>query len=136
MFLVDTEEQRIISDEELKQQIATAFPYRQWLDDNLLHFDDLPDISDQQPSHYHHATLQRQQAFGYTFEDLRLIRKSAKVVLGRGLINAQPQPYGHKLIAPRCPRSQDPEDAVQDTTIIHPRHAARHGSPSTLDTAR
>ena len=73
MFLVDTEEQRIISDEELKQQIATALPYRQWLDDNLLHFDDLPDILDQQPSHDHHATLQRQQAFGYTFEDLRLI---------------------------------------------------------------
>lgn len=73
MFLVDTEEQRIISDEELKQQIATAFPYRHWLDDNLLHFDDLPDIPDQQAPHDHQVTLQRQQVFGYTFEDLRLI---------------------------------------------------------------
>src|SRR5262245_29883774 len=27
-------------------------------------------------------------------------------------------------IAPRCPRSQDPEDAIEDTTVIHPRHAA------------
>ena len=73
MFLVDTEEQRIISDEELKHQIATAFPYQQWLDDNLLHFDDLPDIPDQQARHDHLVTLQRQQVFGYTFEDLRLI---------------------------------------------------------------
>jgi glutamate synthase domain-containing protein 2/glutamate synthase domain-containing protein 1/glutamate synthase domain-containing protein 3 len=73
MFLVDTEEQRIISDEELKQQIATAFPYRQWLDDNLLHFNNLPDIAEEQPSPDHHTTLQRQQAFGYSFEDLRLI---------------------------------------------------------------
>ena len=73
MFLVDTEEQRIISDKELKQEIATAFPYRQWLDDNLLHFSDLPDIVEPQPSFNHHATLQRQLAFGYSFEDLRLI---------------------------------------------------------------
>lgn len=73
MFLVDTKEQRIISDEELKQQIASAFPYRKWLNDKLLHFDDLPDLPDHQPPHDHRTTLQRQQAFGYTFEDLRLI---------------------------------------------------------------
>ena len=73
MFLVDTKEQRIISDEELKQQIASAHPYRQWLDDNLVHFDDLSDPPDQLPPQDHRVTLQRQKAFGYTFEDLRLV---------------------------------------------------------------
>jgi glutamate synthase domain-containing protein 2/glutamate synthase domain-containing protein 1/glutamate synthase domain-containing protein 3 len=72
MFLVDTKEQRIISDEELKQQVATAHPYRQWLGENLLHFDDLPNISDEPPSHDHNTMLQRQQVFGYNFEDLRI----------------------------------------------------------------
>ena len=73
MFLVDTREQRIISDQELKQKIAMAQPYRQWIDENVLHFNDLADTDDLQPVHGHDAALQRQRAFGYTFEDLRLI---------------------------------------------------------------
>jgi glutamate synthase (ferredoxin) len=72
MFLVDTEEGRIISDEELKQQIATAHPYQKWLDAHLVHFDDLPTPLDERPVVDHQATLQRQQAFGYSFEDLRI----------------------------------------------------------------
>src|SRR5205823_11161176 len=42
MFLVDTEEGRIVSDEEIKQQMAAARPYRRWLDEHLVHFNDLP----------------------------------------------------------------------------------------------
>jgi glutamate synthase (ferredoxin) len=72
MFLVDTEEGRIISDEELKQRMATAHPYRQWLQENLVHFDDLPHLPEVTPTYEHKATLQRQQAFGYSFEDLRV----------------------------------------------------------------
>jgi glutamate synthase (ferredoxin) len=44
MFLVDTSEGRIISDEEIKQQMASARPYGKWLKDNLVHFDDLPNV--------------------------------------------------------------------------------------------
>ncbi|HEY3305459.1 MAG TPA: glutamate synthase large subunit, partial [Candidatus Binatia bacterium] len=72
MFLVDTEEGRIISDEEIKQQMASAQPYRQWLDENTVHFDQLANGAEKQPAHQHHATLQRLQAFGYSFEDLRV----------------------------------------------------------------
>ena len=72
MFLVDTEEGRIISDDELKQQIASAQPYQQWLDTHLIRFDDLPHVADEPPPHDHQATLQRQQAYGYSFEDLRV----------------------------------------------------------------
>ena len=72
MFLVDTEEGRIISDDELKQQIAAAQPYQQWLDTHLVRFDDLPEGAEEPPPHDHQATLQRQQAYGYSFEDLRV----------------------------------------------------------------
>ncbi len=72
MFLIDTEEGRIVDDEELKAQISTEHPYRRWLDENLVKLEDLPEAP-----HRHepdHATvLLRQQAFGYTFEDLRIL---------------------------------------------------------------
>jgi glutamate synthase (ferredoxin) len=72
MFLVDTSEGRIISDEEIKQQMASAEPYGQWLKDNLVRFNDLPEVKDHEPPVDHQATLQRLQAFGYNFEDLRV----------------------------------------------------------------
>jgi glutamate synthase (ferredoxin) len=72
MFLVDTEEGRIISDEEIKQQMAAAQPYRQWLDKHLVYFDNLPNLAEEPPPYDHQATLQRLQAFGYNFEDLRI----------------------------------------------------------------
>jgi glutamate synthase (ferredoxin) len=72
MFLIDTAAGRIIADEELKQKIVSEQPYRQWLDQHMLELGKLPDISDL-PEQDHESVLQRQQAFGYTFEDLRLL---------------------------------------------------------------
>jgi glutamate synthase domain-containing protein 2/glutamate synthase domain-containing protein 1/glutamate synthase domain-containing protein 3 len=72
MFLVDTSEGRIISDEEIKQEMAAGQPYRKWLKENLVHFDALPNVPEQQPPPNHQTTLQRLQAFGYNFEDLRV----------------------------------------------------------------
>jgi glutamate synthase (ferredoxin) len=43
MFLIDTEEGRIVADEELKQRIAREQPYRAWLDENLIRLADVPD---------------------------------------------------------------------------------------------
>jgi glutamate synthase (ferredoxin) len=72
MLLVDTEQGRIIGDEELKHQIATEQPYQQWLDENLVTMQDLP-----KPPYViapdHRTVRQRQEAFGYTIEDLRLL---------------------------------------------------------------
>jgi glutamate synthase (ferredoxin) len=72
MFLVDTEEGRIISDEEIKHQVAAQHPYRQWLNKHMVDLSQLPT-----PSHIpepdHETVLQRQQAFGYTFEDQRVV---------------------------------------------------------------
>jgi glutamate synthase (ferredoxin) len=72
MFLVDLEEGRIIADEELKQKIATAKPYAEWLADNLVTLEDLPPGPvAHEPDH--ETVLLRQQAFGYTTEDLRFL---------------------------------------------------------------
>ena len=72
MFLVDTEQGRIIDDDEIKQEICNARPYRQWLDAHLVHLSDLPEAPTvEQPDH--ETLLQRQIAFGYTNEDERII---------------------------------------------------------------
>ncbi|HMK74090.1 MAG TPA: glutamate synthase large subunit, partial [Myxococcaceae bacterium] len=72
MFLVDTEEQRIVEDEELKRDITTRWPYRRWLDKNVFTFDELPTVPPAPP--LEGEQLERlQRAFGYSDEDLRLI---------------------------------------------------------------
>ncbi len=72
MFLVDTEQGRIIEDEEIKRDISRAKPYREWLNQHLVHLSDLPDAPTVEVPD--HATLlQRQIAFGYTHEDERIL---------------------------------------------------------------
>jgi glutamate synthase (ferredoxin) len=72
MFLVNMEEGRIVTDEEIKHQIASQHPYRQWLNQHLVELSQLPEAP---PSSVGEPfdVLQRQMAFGYTFEDLRLL---------------------------------------------------------------
>ncbi len=72
MFLMDTEQGRIVADEEIKKKFASAHPYREWLDKHHVLLENLPEPSGHtDPAH--RKILQRQQAFGYTFEDLRFI---------------------------------------------------------------
>ena len=72
MFLVDTALGQIIADEEIKESMARENPYRQWLDDNLIKIADLP-VPTNVPTTTHETVVQRQLAFGYTFEDLRIL---------------------------------------------------------------
>jgi len=72
MFLIDTQAGRIVSDEELKQKISTEHPYRSWINQHMVALDDLPEVS-HLPEPDHQTVLQRQQAFGYTTEDLRIL---------------------------------------------------------------
>jgi glutamate synthase (ferredoxin) len=69
MLLVDTGEGRIVSDQELKTKMAGEHPYRQWLKEYLVDLDDLPEALFT-PEADHETVLRRQQAFGYTYEDL------------------------------------------------------------------
>ena len=72
MFLVDTAAGRIVADAEIKQQMAAAHPYRAWLDAHMVSLSSLPE-----PPHVqapdHDTVLQRQQVFGYTYEELRFL---------------------------------------------------------------
>ncbi len=72
MFLVDTKQGRIVSDEEIKLQVASEHPYRKWLNEHRIELANLPDAW-HLPEPSHETVLQRQQVFGYTFEDLRVI---------------------------------------------------------------
>jgi len=72
MFLVDTVEGRIVSDKEIKQKLSSQQPYGQWVKDNQITIDQLPE-----PTRMHNpdaeTLLRRQRAFGYSDEDLRMI---------------------------------------------------------------
>jgi glutamate synthase (NADPH/NADH) large chain len=72
MLLIDLKQGRIVSDEEIKAELANAHPYKQWLGRTQIVLEELP------PVHFEPKTsdvplLDRQQAFGYTQEDLKMI---------------------------------------------------------------
>jgi glutamate synthase (NADPH/NADH) large chain len=72
MFLVDTVEGRIVSDKEIKGRLAAQQPYAQWLRDNQITINQLPEPSRTHPPNPE-TLLRRQRAFGYTDEDLKMI---------------------------------------------------------------
>ncbi|MBI3674156.1 MAG: glutamate synthase large subunit, partial [Rhizobiales bacterium] len=72
MLLIDLEQKRIISDEELKKSLATAHPYKDWLKRTQVTLRDMPAAKTRRPK-IAVALLDRQQAFGYTQEDLKML---------------------------------------------------------------
>ncbi|MEV4435332.1 glutamate synthase large subunit [Streptomyces sp. NPDC049585] len=71
MFLVDTEARRIIEDDEIKAALAAEQPYQEWLQAGLVELADLPER--EHIVHTHASVSRRQQTFGYTEEELRVI---------------------------------------------------------------
>ena len=70
MFLIDLEQGRIIDDDELKSQLASAQPYQNWLDQTQIRLAELPaEVGPMAPDPQ--TLLDRQQAFGYTQEDIK-----------------------------------------------------------------
>ncbi|MDQ0864465.1 glutamate synthase large subunit [Arthrobacter globiformis] len=71
MFLVDTEAGRIIGDEEVKAEVAAANPWAEWVKDNLIDLNELPERE-----HVVHTAASvniRQRTFGYTTEELKIL---------------------------------------------------------------
>jgi glutamate synthase (ferredoxin) len=72
MFYLDPAQGRIIDDEEIKGELSRQQPYGKWLAENKVTLEQLPE-----PANVHHTDydtlLERQQVFGYTLEDLRMI---------------------------------------------------------------
>jgi glutamate synthase (NADPH) large chain len=71
MFLIDLEQGRIVDDEELKNQFAFAKPYRQWIENVRIRLDTIEVTAG--PNEFTESLLDRQQAFGYTQEDLKFL---------------------------------------------------------------
>ena len=71
MFLVDTAEGRLVDDGEIKDELAATHPYAEWLDEHLVRLGDLPDR--EHVAHSRSSVLRRQQTFGYTEEELRIL---------------------------------------------------------------
>ncbi len=72
MFLIDLEQGRMIDDEEVKANLANSKPYKQWIENLRIKLDDLSDSSGKvTPSEV--ELLDRQQAFGYTQEDIKFL---------------------------------------------------------------
>jgi glutamate synthase (NADPH/NADH) large chain len=71
MFLLDTAAGRIITDDEIKDQLAQEHPYAEWLHAGLLDLKTLPERTRAQPNH--ESVVRRQVSFGYTEEELRVL---------------------------------------------------------------
>jgi len=72
MFVADLEKGEIISDDKIKEQIATAYPYKEWVSKQKIDLDDLP-LNEEIWQPNYETVLQRQKCYGYTTEDLKTI---------------------------------------------------------------
>ncbi|HEY8126295.1 MAG TPA: glutamate synthase central domain-containing protein, partial [Methylocystis sp.] len=72
MLLVDLEQGRIVSDDEIKKELSNSHPYKEWLARTQIQLEDLKPV-DTRPARWDVSMLDRQQAFGYTQEDLDLL---------------------------------------------------------------
>ena len=84
MFLIDMQAGRIVDDTELKNQLAAAKPYRQWIEKSRYYLGDLPDVAAKPKLNA--SLLDTQQAFGYSQEDLKFIMAP--------MVNAGEEPTG------------------------------------------
>jgi glutamate synthase domain-containing protein 2/glutamate synthase domain-containing protein 1/glutamate synthase domain-containing protein 3 len=73
MFLVDTVQKRIISDSEIKKQLACRQPYATWLKEQQVSLDELPEPPARNVTAKVEPLLRRQRAYGYSEEDLRIL---------------------------------------------------------------
>ena len=71
MFLIDTAQGRIVEDEEIKSELAAEHPYEQWLEEGLTTLSELP--SREHVVYSNDSVTRRQQMFGYTEEELKVI---------------------------------------------------------------
>ena len=128
MFLIDTSKGRIVRDHEIKSELAAARPYREWLEQNLVQLVDLPDRERHLGGD--ETAIQRQQVFGFTHEELKLLVapmvRDAKEALGSmgtdtpvaALSNRSRHLYDYfsQLFAQV---TNPPLDAIRELSLIH-----------------
>ncbi len=126
MFLVDTDAGRIIEDDEIKAELAAAAPYQEWLDEGLVHLEELPER--EHIVHTSGSVARRQQTFGYTHEELKIIldpmaRQGIEAIGSMGtdtpiaVLSARPRllfDYFHQLFAQV---TNPPLDAIREEIV-------------------
>ena len=128
MLLVDTVAGEIVPDKELKRRLYTRRPYAQWLKENQIHLDDLPEP----PRVYGYdpeTLLMRQRAFGYTDEDLRILlapmaAKGEEPVGSMGVdtplacLSDKPQPLFHYFKQLFAQVTNPPIDPIREEMVM------------------
>src|SRR5579875_2157107 len=126
MFLVDTAQGRIVSDEEIKAELAAEHPYQEWLQRGLIPLDELPQGNYVRMPH--HRVVLRQLVFGYTYEELNLlvapmVRTGAEPIGSMGtdtpvaVLSQRPRmlfDYFHQLFAQV---TNPPLDAIREEVV-------------------
>ncbi len=128
MFLVDTVAGQIIPDRELKRRLYTRRPYAQWLKENQIHLDDLPEPS-RVYGHEPESLVMRQRAFGYTDEDVRILltpmaAKGEEPVGSMGIdtplacLSDKPQPLFHYFKQLFAQVTNPPIDPIREEMVM------------------
>ncbi len=99
MFLIDLEQGRIIDDTELKADLAKAHPYQTWLNKTQIKLEDLPAEEEPVPPD-HQALLDRQQAFGYTQEDIKFFL-TPMAISGQDPVGSMGRDIPHAVLSDR-----------------------------------
>ncbi|WP_375445551.1 glutamate synthase large subunit [uncultured Fibrella sp.] len=129
MFVVDMEQGRIIADEEIKNEICSAQPYQQWLDENKIKIADLTAPARTYSRYNETSLLRSQQAFGFTSEDLRMILapmvETGKEALGSmgtdvplAVLSEQSQHLSHYFKQLFAQVTNPPIDSIRERAIM------------------
>ena len=129
MFVADLAEGRIISDEELKNDICSRQPYRQWLDKGLIHLDDLEQPTEEHLQPRQERLFKRQLAFGYSYEELSeilaIMGRDGKEPLGSmgadnplAVLSDRPQQLSHYFKQLFAQVTNPPIDPIREKVIM------------------
>src|ERR1700720_4224158 len=128
MFLVDTVAGEIVPDKELKRRLYSRRPYAQWLKENQIHLDDLPEPA-RTFGYEPESLLMRQRAFGYTDEDIRMLlapmaAKGEEPIGSMGIdtplacLSDKPQPLFHYFKQLFAQVTNPPIDPIREEMVM------------------
>ncbi|MDD6812139.1 MAG: glutamate synthase large subunit [Lachnospiraceae bacterium] len=128
MLLVDTVQGRVIDDDELKEQYASAQPYGEWLDNNLVSLKDLKIPNQRVPEYTYEERQRMQKAFGYTYEELKtsilpMAKNGAEAIAAMGVDTPLPvlskshHPLFHYFKQLFAQVTNPPIDAIREEVV-------------------
>ena len=128
MLLVDTVQGRVIDDDELKEKYASAQPYGEWLDNNLVELHDLKIPNQRVPEFSEEERARMQKAFGYTYDELKtsilpMAKNGAEAIAAMGVDTPLPvlskthHPLFHYFKQLFAQVTNPPIDAIREEVV-------------------